>query len=308
MRRQLATILLAVLCATGFGQSVLFTATADTNRILIGDQINVTLKAEIPKNTKFAWPVYTDTIAGLELVESSKVDSSTSGENLVLTQRLIITSFDSGYVAFPPMVLQVGDKSVSSPAIAIEVGMPQLNAEQDLYDIKGPLDAPFNWMLVVLIWLAALVLASAVVIVVKWLKKRKNQLKLTPEQKLTPYEFALWQIQEIEKEQLWQAGKIKEYYSRSTDVLRLYMERQLGINAMESTADEVIEKIQILNLPGDLNQKSVELFRLSAMVKFAKKKPGSEEHERSMATVKAFLHHTRPVEEKKEVEKKPEIK
>ncbi len=309
MKRLLNTIFLLTICTVAFSQSPHFTANADTNRILIGEQIVVTLKASLPKNSKFTWPVYTDTIKGLELVESGKLDTITSGDEWELTQNLTITSFDSGYVAFPPLLLNIGNQKVTSPAIAIEVGMPTLKPEQELYDIKAPLEPPIDWIPILLWTLGIIALIVGIVLLVNWLQKRKRTVKLTPEQKLTPYEFALWQIREIEKEQLWQAGKTKEYYSRITDVLRLYMERQMGINAMESTADEIIQKIQILALPSELHQSSIELFHLSAMVKFAKKKPGTEEHERSMTVVKAFLNHTKPVEEKNESEtKQPEIR
>lgn len=308
MKRLFSILPLLTLCLTSFAQAPTFLANADTNRMLIGEQIIVTLKAELPKNSKFTWPVYTDTIKGLELVESSDLDTTTAGEKWSLTQKFTITSFDSGYVAFPPMVLHVNDQKVTSSAIAFEVGMPQLKADQDLYDIKAPLEPPIDWMPIVLWSLGAIALMAGVAFIVKWLKNRKKVVKLTPEQKLTPYEFALWQIQEIEKEQLWQAGKVKEYYSRITDVLRLYLERQMGINAMESTANEVIQKIQTLGLPIDLNEKSIDLFTVSAMVKFAKKKPDAVLHERSMATVKAFLEQTKPLEESKELEIKPEAK
>ncbi len=306
MKRLFSTLFLLYGGLISYGQTHTFTASADTNRILIGEQIIVTLKAELPRNSKFNWPVYTDTIKGLELVESSPLDTLSTSEKWSLTQILTITSFDSGYVAFPPMLLNVDDQNITSPAIAIEVGMPQLKAEQDLYDIKEPLEPPFNWVPLLLVLLGALVLTAGIVAFVKWYKNRDKVVKLTPEQKLTPYEFALWQINEIEKEQLWQSGKIKEFYSRITDVLRLYMERQMGINAMESTADEVILKMQALSLPKELNQKSADLFTLSAMVKFAKAKPDAVAHERSMATVKAFLQQTKPIEETKELEIKPE--
>ncbi len=309
MKKLIASCLLIIQSALLYGQSATFTSSADTNRILIGEQIVVKLKANLPQGAQFTWPVYADTVKGLELVEQGKLDTTTSGENLELTQKLTITSFDSGYVAFPPMELLLSGKRLSAPAIAIEVGMPQLQPEQDIYDIKEPLEAPFDWLPILLWILGAVLIVIGIIVFIQWLKNRQKQEKLTPEQKLTPYEFAMWQLQEIEKEQLWQAGKVKEYYSRITDVVRLYMERQMRINAMESTADEVIQKMNGLGLPEDLNRRSAELFRLSAMVKYAKKQPGREEHEAAMHTVKAFLEYTRPAEANKETKKEqPEVK
>lgn len=305
MRRLLTTFILAFLSWVTWGQELSFTTTADTNRILIGEQIVISLKATIPSGQNFNWPVYVDTVSGLELVEASKADTLSNSGIITISQTLTITSFDSGYVAFPPMTMVVADQNVTSPAIAIEVGMPQLNPDQELYDIKGPLEAPFNWMRAGLILLAALILIAGIIAFVKWRSNKKRSVPLTPEQKLSPYQYALQQIAEIEKEQLWQSGKVKEYYSRLTDVLRLYMERQMNINAMESTADEVVEKLKQISLPAELNEKLAQLFQLSALVKFAKSKPGIDENEKALHTAKDFLNYTRPVETEGE-NKQPE--
>src|SRR5690606_2418017 len=137
---------------------------------------------------------------------------------------------------------------------------------------------------------------------IKWLKKRKNRVELTPEQMLTPYEYAQLQIGEIEKEQLWQAGKIKEYYSRLTDVMRLYMERQMGINAMESTADELIDNMKERRLATELKEKVDRLLHLRALVKYAKEKPSVSQNENALTTVKHFLEQTKPAEKEENAE------
>lgn len=304
MKKVVPALLLLVITLAGNAQTAQFSAQTDTNRILIGEQLTLSLRAEVPKESEFTWPVMADTIQGLEIVAAEKIDTNTKGQTWTILQNIRLTSFDSGYTAIPPLDLAVNGEKITSPAIAIEVAMPPLSEQQEMYDIKEPLEPPFNWLALIL-WAAGLLLLAALVFfLVRWLSKRKKQEKLTPEQRLSPYEYAQLQLKELEKEQLWQAGKTKEYYSRLTDILRLYLERQMHINAMESTADEVIRKVQALGLPSELNLKVAQLMHLSALVKYAKEKPGAPENERSLATVKDFLEHTKPAEEMEAAEKK----
>ena len=293
--KTLSISIFLLLSLVGKAQNLSFSATADTDRILIGQQITLTLKGSVPEGTQFTWPTLPDTLKGLQVVAAGKLDTLPENGNWQLSQQLRLTSFDSGYTAIPALALSANDKSVSSPAIAVQVGMPKLKADQDLYDIKKPLEPPFDW-LPILSWGGGILAGAGLLIwLVIWLLRRKKQPKLTPEQRLSPYEYAQKQLKELEKEQLWQAGKIKEYYSRLTDILRLYLERQMNVNAMESTADEVIEKVESLGFDTRINEKIAALMRTSAMAKYAKENPGPATNERSMATVQEFLEETRPM-------------
>lgn len=300
--KKLLSILILLISVVALAQPVRFSAEIDTNKILIGDQFRLQLKGEVAEGTNFQWPIIPDTVSGLDFVDISKIDTLSKDGVWKLSQKLTLTSFDSGYVAIPPLTLKAGNDEASSQALAVAVEFPQLSEEQDLYDIKEPLEPPFNWIPILIGAAIVIILGAAIWFLLQWLKKRKNRVELTPEQMLTPYEYAQLQMTEIEKEQLWQAGKIKEYYSRLTDVMRLYMERQMGINAMESTADELIEKMRGIRLPKELQERIDELIHLSALVKYAKEKPGVGQNESALKTVKAFLEQTKPAEKEENAE------
>lgn len=301
MRKLLSIFILAISASAG-AQQLSFSADIDTNKILIGDQFKLQLSAEVNEGTSFQWPIIPDTISGLDFVNISKIDTTTEDGIWKLRQTLTLTSFDSGYVAIPPLTLKAGNDEASSQALAVAVEFPQLDEKQEYFDIKEPLEPPFNWRPILIGAAVVIVLGAAIWFLLQWLKKRKNRVELTPEQILTPFEYAQLQISEIEKEQLWQAGKVKEYYSRLTDVMRLYMERQMHINAMESTADELIEKMQELRLHSGLQNKIDQLLHLSALVKYAKEKPGVAQNEEALKTIQEFLQQTKPAEKEENAE------
>ncbi|WP_417600252.1 hypothetical protein [Owenweeksia hongkongensis] len=300
--KKLFSILTLLFTTLAWAQPVRFSAEIDTNRILIGDQFTLQLKGEVNEGTNFEWPIIPDTISGLDFVDISKIDTTLKDGIWQLSQKLTLTSFDSGYVAIPPLTLKANGEEASSQAIAVAVAFPELSEEQDYYDIKEPLEPPFNWMPILIGVGILIVLAVGVWLFIKWWKKRKANKELTPEQMMSPYEYAQLQLSEIEKEQLLQSGKIKEYYSRLTDVMRLYMERQMSINAMESTADELIDKMKELRLATELKEKIDRLLHLSALVKYAKEKPSTSQNDEALVTVKHFLEQTKPAEKEENAE------
>lgn len=275
-------------------QQIKFSAETDTNKISIGEQFHLVLKAEIPASTNYQWPLFPDTVSGLEIVDITPIDSQEVGELIKLQQTLTLTSFDSGYIAIPPLQLKAGNAEEISAALGIAVLFPELSEEQDYYDIKEPLEPPFSWQPYLIGAAIVLVLALLIWLLIRWLKKRKQTAGLSVEEKLSPYEYAQLQLREIEGEKLYQNGRIKEYYSRLTDVVRLYLEREKNMNAMESTADELIEKMQSLPLSTEMRSSMNELVQKAALVKYARHKPQTVEHEMALRTVKEFLEECKP--------------
>ena len=209
-------------------QSINFTVTIDTNKILIGDQITLQFEAGLPKKSAYLWPSFPDSIEGIELVSVSKIDTSKKDGNWVLTQKLLLTSFDSGYFVLPPFTFSSNGENISTEAIGIAVDFPEISEEQDYFDIKDPLSVKRNWWTIV--WwgmaiLGLLAIISLVLLII--LRKKRGYLRKVPEIYIPPYEQALKELTELEAEQLWQKGEVKAYYSRVTDILRTYIQKQL---------------------------------------------------------------------------------
>jgi len=282
-------------------QDISFSVEADTNAILIGEQFQLKLSASVPESTAFQWPVWQDTIEGLEIIEMSKPDTSLKEGYWLITQNLNLTSFDSGFVFIPPLELQVNGQRFPSSAFPIEVKFPEINEEDEYYEIKDPLHVALDWWYI-LKWIGIISLALALVggiLYRVFFHNKKSKQNIEPHKLIPPYEHAMLLLDELQAKQLWQQGKTKEYYSELTDILRVFLERQFAINAMESTADEVYNKTKRLRLPEQLDGSLKEMLTLSALVKFAKANPGAGDNEKSFDTVKSFLQLYKP-EEKEE--------
>ncbi len=70
---------------------------------------------------------------------------------------------------------------------------------------------------------------------------KKNQANPGFEKpKVPPYKTAIEQLEELRHKKLWQNGHVKAYYSEMTDIVRVYIENQFDVQAVEMTTDEIL--------------------------------------------------------------------
>ena len=57
---------------------------------------------------------------------------------------------------------------------------------------------------------------------------------------MPPFEEALQKLQELDNKLLWQNNEIKKYYSELTEIIRVFIEKELEITALEITTQELV--------------------------------------------------------------------
>lgn len=299
-------LFLATLLSMGLkAQESVVKATIDKDSILIGDHVTLSLEISIEKSHQFGFPMFKDTIfPGIELVEDLPMDTLKNEESGVMLQkRYIITSFDSAQYQFAiPYLLQRGsliDTFLSNPISLYVNTIPIDTATYVMYDIKGVVEYPITFKEIlpwILLGLGILLLILlALYMYMRWKKKQPIFFKLKKVD--PPYVVAMRELQKLKEEKVWQQDKIKQYYTRLTDILRVYIEDGFTIQAMEKTSQELIQDIE----KSDLSQKYPlvklrEMFTVSDLAKFAKYTPAPDENERCYITVAEFIEATKPLE------------
>jgi len=104
----------------------------------------------------------------------------------------------------------------------------------------------------------------------KWAKRIK---KLTHFKELNLQELTLIAIDRLEKERLWEKGKLKEHYIELSFILRSYLSTIYGINLLEKTTKETNILLQQKGLKEITIQSIINILNESDMVKFAKSQP-----------------------------------
>src|SRR5438045_8454423 len=79
--------------------------TYEKQRILLGEQMGVSIKAFVDKGKRMDdFPL--DTLPHFEVLEKSKIDTALIGETMQLSQTMTVTSWDSARWALPTTILE----------------------------------------------------------------------------------------------------------------------------------------------------------------------------------------------------------
>ena len=278
-------------------------ATLDTNAIMIGDQIGLKLNAKVPKGFKLEWPVLNDTLAPhIEMINNGKIDSTTSNGFTNFTRHITITSFDSGYFTVPPLnfnLVHTGTGKVdtlSTQMLYLHVYTPMVDTAKAFKEIKGIENEPytfgeiFPWVLLVLIGIAAIIFLT---LFIQRKKKNKPMFAKKPKPKLPPYELAIKKLEELRMARIWQAGKLKIYYTDITDIMKEYFTDRFGFEALEMTSDEILNHLREEKINNQAIGKLKDALELSDLVKFAKAVPSPLENETTLNYCVDFVNESK---------------
>ncbi len=309
MKRILTLIsALCLLHAAVSAQEVTVTSVPDTTAILIGDQTGFTVSAVMPAGTAAGLSEAGDTLAGkIVILRRSPRDSAAGPDGkIIITDRYLITAFDSGTYTIPPFYAEVasGDTLLRyySDDSFLRVLRPDVtppDSTEVIFDIIPPRRAPVTFA-EILPWLViALVAAVLLYLLARFLPRNPLRRFVRP---LPPPEpahvIALRELSVLRSEELWQKGEVKEYYSRLSDILRRYIDNRYGISSPELTTDETVRMLQKAAVTTGPQMSVVkEILSLSDMVKFAKYVPETSLHEKCYEDALKFVEETKKTEE-----------
>ncbi len=299
-------IFLLLNASFAMAQGVSVSASMDSLILLVGEQTQMTLEVAQPADAVVNFPLIEDTVvSGLEVVERLPLDTQVQADNsLIVRQCYLLTAFDSALFYIDGLPFVYGDDTLRSDAMALKVlSVPVDTAQHAIADIKPIYDPPFDWPLFWRITLTVLAVIAVAVIAFfafrYWQKHRKTAGDEAPAepQDLRPADvIALERLDQIKDEKIWQQGRSKEFHTQLTDVLRDYIVRRYGVEAVESTSTEILNELQP-EFKKDKETLAVlkAIFALADLVKFAKYKPIMNEDERALSQAYQFVNDTKLV-------------
>ena len=265
-------------------------ATVDKDKIVIGEPIHLKLDITVPDNVTFGWPGL-DSLPHFDWLDKGKIDTTVRPGERSYVQYLTLTSFDSGTWAIPRLPFIVGNGKVFSDSIRISISYTNIDSLKDFHDIKDIVDIP-NPLARWIGWIVAAVTLVSVALVV-WIIRKKKLLKkliaVRQAPRLSPYEEAIRQLEELERQHLPDTGAMKAYYSRLGEILRVYLLRRMNIENFAETSEELIGQLRRLRLPADIFDGLAEALRMSDFVKFAKYQPGIADSDQHYRAVRAAI-------------------
>lgn len=273
----------------------------DTTDYLVGDFINLKIKAEYHKGFVLEEPLFRDSLKKFEIINEQPAKSDTSQNIIIYSKEFTLAYYDSAEVYIPSFLFtlkQNNDTSktiYASDSIAIKVHSLEVKPNEEIKDIKEPIKIPLDILEIILwIFFGLIILLIAYFIIKKLLKKKKVEVE-KPQIVIPPHVVALTKLEELEREKLWQSGKVKEYHSRITEIIREYFEKRFSFPALELTSSEQIQLLEKIPDAKNILKTSEEFFTNADLVKFAKFNPQPDLNAVMMNQAREIVNSTVPV-------------
>ncbi len=160
---------------------------------------------------------------------------------------------------------------------------------QDIQDIKAPVEIVSPWLIVMSLILTAL-LVTALVYVIRAFRKK---IRRTIERARSAHEIAYEQLESLSRKDLISAGRIKEYFSELSDIVRHYLENRFDLKAPDMTTEEfLLFARDVPSLARAHRQALRDFLTCCDLVKFARYSPSPAEIDAALQTAKKFIDET----------------
>ncbi len=270
----------------------------DTFQFKLAEEVKIKLIVNSEPNVKIDFPSK-NSFRPFEIINQSDIDTVLSDNRLTYIKNYSLIIFDSGTYYIPKQKLLINDKPFYTDSVKVVVNDVVVDTvEQSLYPIKTILTVKKNkygWWKPLLI---SFFILSFITILIYFL--RKIYLNLSSElNSLPPFESAIKALKNLENKQLNNQDSYKHYYSEITEIVRKYLYNEINIDALESTSNQLLKKLELLNDAGTLklSKKTIsslkEVLTNADLVKFARALPEKNNALKDRFKIELFLKNTK---------------
>ncbi|MGH9867146.1 MAG: hypothetical protein ACREAA_03140 [Candidatus Polarisedimenticolia bacterium] len=172
-------------------------------------------------------------------------------------------------------------------------------------DIRGPWRLPAVW------WPLALgAILAAVAAWMAWKGWRRLRARRVvkpsapppppPEPVESPYDRAQRELARLLASRLLAEGRIKEFHVRLSEIVKAFLGRHLGFDAVDRTTEEVLRDLAAAGVRGEVREPTHAFLEACDLVKFAKHRPEGREIDETVARARLLIETGRPVARPKE--------
>lgn len=248
----------------------------DTTSIKVGEQFSYEIIIESDNFLEINFPE-TFNFSPFTIADEFPSDTNYLKSKKIISKKFNLTHFDQGSFSINPQKLDIGDKIYTTEKIDIDVLTIKVDTvSKKFFDIKEIkfTDDPNSSIFKIITPLALFILGCFVLFFIYRSYKKLKSLEFFFQ---TPFEKAVLSLQEIEKSKLDNQKDLKEFYTRLIEIVKRYFEDDsIDPNAMESTSNQLINKLNLLkaskkiNLSDNTISSLAEVLENSDLVKFAR--------------------------------------
>lgn len=307
MLRQLHILLIsitALFCSFASAQNSSIKVSLDSAFLLMGKTTPLHLEIVTSASQEGKLLIPKDSLCDkVEILKLLEADTNQLGNDRIeVKQDIILQSFDSGVYHLNPILYVIANDTIRSNRLALKVlpamidSLETIHDYADVSDIKRHLiDYLPDFIVDYGLWiLAAIILIGAGIYLVYIFRRNKNPFAPAPVKPIPPYEKAIDELNRLRSEKLCENGQEKEFYTRLTDILRIYLHGRFNINAMEMTSTQIRETVE-RNEETKISKENMEsVLEIADFVKFAKVRPLPDDNIKAFNSALQFVEDTKP--------------
>ena len=298
--KKIIFILLLVLSNDTFSQDIVL----NKDTILIGEQVRMKITKKLDSINN--WPIIDSVIfPEIEVLSYSKIDTNKN----IISQEFVLTSFDEGTYNIPRYKIYNKNTYLNTSLVVKTI---TLTDKDTIKDIKKPISANLKkekkglkkWYfktkkkllnLVRYIKENLLFSISIIYLIILLFFIILYYLNKSDSKKYVPADIiALNKLKNLKAQKLLQKGKIKEFHSIISEIIRSYINIRFNYNALETTTKETINALKL-----KIDKKTIENLELilsrSDLAKYAKIEPRDIENQESFDLANKFINLTKEI-------------
>lgn len=307
MLRPLRILLICLTTLSGvsaFAQNPSVKLSLDSAFLLMGRTTPLHLELVAPENPEGHLLIPKDSMCDkVEILKLLKADTTQLGNGRIeVKQDIILQSFDSGVYRMNPIMYVVGNDTFRSNRLVLKVYPVDIDSLETIHDYAdvADIDRSFidylpDFVVDYGLWILALIIVlGGGAYAYYLLRNRKNPFAAPAPKPVPPYEKAIDELNRLRSEKLCESGREKEFYTRLTDILRIYLQGRFGINAMEMTSTQIRQTVNS-NEETRLSKENMDrVLEIADFVKFAKVRPLPDDNVRAFSSAMQFVEDTKP--------------
>lgn len=245
----------------------------------------------------------------VEMRRPRLIDSVVRDGKEILSYDIPVQVFDSGAYQLTQILYVSGGDTARSASIPLKVYPVNVTANDSIAPFAPVLEpegsSVLDWVpdFIYDYWWIIIELLLAVAAFLWAMRRYKKEGTILPPKPLpSPYTQAISRLRSLHDRKLWENGMEKEYFTDLTDILRVYLFRRFGINAMEMTSRQIMETLSANPNIKDKRAYMRNILNMADFVKFAKVRPLPADNVAAYDDAVMFVEETKPTpEEEKEI-------
>lgn len=293
-----AWLLLICMFMTTRLPAVELTATLNTNKLLVGDRMVLTVTATHEAGDRCLIPSIANEPFIVVWDEQFRREELNDNRQQSVTE-ITFSSFVIGEhrVATNPAVAVLADgteQTIPFPELLISVMSVLSNPPPSLADIKPMVKLPGNqWKSILYMVIGITLIALVVAVLIRWWQRRPKSG--APERTITPHEIALAALNALRQRGYMESRQAEPFYVELSAIARLYLEQRFKLHAPEQTTEEFIRtSSQSSVLTVDHRQLTQSFLEQCDLVKFARYAPGQDDMQAAWTAAERLVRETIP--------------